>query len=182
MTLMRFIDFSSAQSPSHRSRIYPFPSLYPLADKPNCSKFNDKIFLEDPWASMLYSVPLGNLTAERLQGFSHGGVLFTASYPFTAVTFRTNTAGLKVAPLGWSDHSSSETGEKKMASETESKTIVAPGLDTLFEFARNYGLIILLFSVLLFFAYLQFNVVSFIPGAAWHVPAAAPAAPAEAPK
>jgi hypothetical protein len=62
-----------------------------------------------------------------------------------------------------------------MASETE-KTVVAPGLDLFFGFLQKYGLILLLFGVLGFFAYVQFNVTTFIPGSAWHVPAAAPAA------
>jgi len=64
-----------------------------------------------------------------------------------------------------------------MASQTEEKTIVAPGLDLLFSFMHKYGLLLLLFGVLGFFAYVQFNVTTFIPGSAWHVPAtAAPAA------
>lgn len=67
-----------------------------------------------------------------------------------------------------------------MASETNTKTVVAPGIDLLFDIMHKYGAIILLFSVLGFFAYVQFNVTTFIPGSAWHVPAAAP--PAEAPK
>ncbi|MDC4203931.1 MAG: hypothetical protein MPW14_09890 [Candidatus Manganitrophus sp.] len=65
-----------------------------------------------------------------------------------------------------------------MATETRSKTIVAPGIDALFDIMHKYGAVILLFSVLGFFAYVQFNVTTFIPGSAWHVPAAAPAAPA----
>lgn len=61
---------------------------------------------------------------------------------------------------------------------TDSKTVVAPGVDLLFDLMHKYGAIILLFSVLGFFAYVQFNVTTFIPGSAWHVPAAAPAAEA----
>lgn len=57
-----------------------------------------------------------------------------------------------------------------MASETEPKTIVAPGFDLFFSFMQKYGLILVLFGTLAFFAYVQFNVTTFIPGSAWSVP------------
>lgn len=123
---------------------------------------------------MLYSVSLGNLTAERLQKFLMA-VLFIGGMYNPPMTFRANTAALKGMPSGWSDHSSG-TREKKMASQTESKTVVAPGFDLLFGFMQKYGLILLLFGVLIFFAFVMYNVTTFIPGSAWHVPAAAPAA------
>lgn len=71
--------------------------------------------------------------------------------------------------------------EKKMASETRSKTVVAPGFDILFEIMSRWGGAILLFGVLAFFVFVMFNVTTFIPGSAWHVPTPPPAA-APAPK
>ncbi len=65
-----------------------------------------------------------------------------------------------------------------MATNTNSKTVVAPGFDLFFDMMHRYGLFLVLFGTLAFFAYVQFNVTTFIPGSAWSVPAAAPAAPA----
>jgi hypothetical protein len=106
-------------------------------------------------------------------------VLFIGGIYNQPMTFRTDTAALKGVPSGWSDHSSA-TREKKMASETRSKTVVAPGIDGLFDIMQRYGAVILLFSVLAFFGFVMFNVTTFIPGSAWHVPTPPPAA--EAPK
>lgn len=57
-----------------------------------------------------------------------------------------------------------------MASDTRSKTIVAPGIDLLYEFLNNYGLPLLILCVLASLGMFLWNVTTFIPGAMWSVP------------
>lgn len=102
---------------------------------------------------MVYSVPLGKLTAEHRDDVQreYGG-------PPSGAT-------------GWSDHRSfGNIGRKKMASETRSKTVVAPGFDILFEFLSNYGLPLLIVGVLSLLGFFLWNVTTFIPGAVWSIP------------
>lgn len=68
-----------------------------------------------------------------------------------------------------------ETGEKKMASNQKSGTVVAPGFDLLFEFINNYGLPLLILSVLVLLVFFMWNVTTFIPGSVWTLPSAPPA-------
>lgn len=57
-----------------------------------------------------------------------------------------------------------------MASDMRSKTIVAPGIDLLYEFLSNYGLPLLIVSVLTTLGLFLWNVTTFIPGAMWSIP------------